>query len=102
MHSSNDAVVTDLISKALSHHQAGQLDHADALYREILKINPRNPDALHLLGLIHHQLGNHQLGIDLMFQAVAITPTAAMYCNLGVATEALGNMKDAAEHLKSG
>lgn len=40
-------------------HRTGDSAHAAAFYCEILKCNPINADALHLLGVIAHQRGNH-------------------------------------------
>ena len=40
----------------LEHHQAGQLREAEQIYRQVLDIDPNNPEALHLLGVIAHQV----------------------------------------------
>jgi Flp pilus assembly protein TadD len=48
------------IDQALTHHQAGRLDQAEAAYWEILTHEPENPDALHLLGVLCHQRGDHE------------------------------------------
>ena len=42
---------------AVRHHQAGHLQQAEQLYRQILAQQPGHADALHMLGLIAHQLG---------------------------------------------
>ena len=39
-------------------HQAGDLDKAERLYRDILKADGSNFDALYLLGYIHLQRGH--------------------------------------------
>lgn len=41
------------IDKAISLHQSGELDKAEALYREVLKKAPKQLDGLHLLGHVH-------------------------------------------------
>src|SRR5438045_2350285 len=51
--------VHQLMSAAVQHHQAGRLANAEAIYRQVLGRSPQNPDALHLLGLLLHQSGNH-------------------------------------------
>ena len=43
---------TTAFSAALAHHEAGRLDQAQALYRDILADDPDHAESLHLLGLI--------------------------------------------------
>ncbi|OAN54665.1 hypothetical protein A6A04_12125 [Paramagnetospirillum marisnigri] len=52
---------------------------AEDLYRQILDIDPRQPDALHLLGLVAFQTGNCHAAVDLITQAIAIKNTDAAY-----------------------
>ncbi len=47
------------IDEAIALHQAGDLDKAESIYLDVLKISPRNCDALHLLG--HIQLTRDNL-----------------------------------------
>ena len=55
-----DAKKTDAeLEHALSLHEAGDLQGAERAYTAMLARNPRNADALHLMGLIAHQHGNH-------------------------------------------
>ena len=53
---------TDTIQIALKHHQAGQFQKAESIYRQILLDNPNHPDALHLLGVLTHRLGKNIVG----------------------------------------
>ena len=57
---------------ALTHHQAGRLDQAAAIYRALLAAYPRHPDALHLLGLIENRQGRACAAVDLIRQAIAL------------------------------
>ena len=59
-----------LMREAFALHQAGSLPKAEALYRSILELQPRNHDALYLLGLIEHARGNSAQAIALVAQAV--------------------------------
>ncbi|CAK0769444.1 alpha-1, 2-mannosyltransferase/rhamnosyltransferase [Gammaproteobacteria bacterium] len=43
------------INMALQHHQAGQLEQAEALYRQILEVIPNDFAALHMLGVVCSQ-----------------------------------------------
>jgi len=84
------------LQAALAHHQAGRLNEAAALYREALKAESGNSDALHLLGVAEHQLGRHAESIELIEKAIALDPTRPDYhSNLGEAQRALGRMADA-------
>ena len=40
---------------AIGLHQRNHLDEAESIYRKILEQVPDNVDALHFLGVIHHQ-----------------------------------------------
>jgi predicted O-linked N-acetylglucosamine transferase (SPINDLY family) len=64
---------------ALSHHKAGRLEEAEALYRRVLGQLPDHTDALHLLGLLAAQAGHVEAGIELIGQAIAIAPGIAAY-----------------------
>jgi predicted O-linked N-acetylglucosamine transferase (SPINDLY family) len=62
------------LQDALQLHQQGRLGEAEARYRQILALQPRHPDALHLLGLIAMSAGHFDTGIDLMQRSVAANP----------------------------
>ncbi len=78
------------IQEAIELHQLGQLGHAEVIYRQLLKFNPQNADALHLLGVIAHQTGHNEASVDLIDQAVVINPRDAnYYFNRGNALQGL-------------
>ena len=69
---------------ALQHHQAGRLDEAERLFRQVLAVNPRHADSLHLLGVIAYQTGRHDLAVDMIRKAIAINPReASLQSNMG-------------------
>jgi tetratricopeptide (TPR) repeat protein len=71
--------------RALQYHQRGDFPRAEALYREILLHEAQHADALHGLGVLVSQLGNHALAAEIMQQAVAYQPEAASFHNdLGI------------------
>lgn len=70
-----------MLQKALELHQAGKTDEAEPLYRQILKVDPRHPDALHLLGIIHHHRSEFDKAHELISQAVKLNPNYAPYLN---------------------
>jgi predicted O-linked N-acetylglucosamine transferase (SPINDLY family) len=59
--------------------KAGRFDEAENVYRQLLAQDPNFPDALHLLGVLLFQRGQHQPAIDLVRRAIAIYPNGAMY-----------------------
>ena len=69
------------LQQACFHHQAGRLEHAKAIYHQILEIEPENPDALHLLGVISHQNYNYNNGIKLITRAIEIDPNQSSFFN---------------------
>jgi tetratricopeptide (TPR) repeat protein len=46
--------IQKLLQEAVAHHQAGRLAAAEALYAKVIKADPRNVDALHLMGVAAH------------------------------------------------
>ena len=91
------ASITSKIQDAVALHQQGQLGLAEALYREIVRVEPDNAEALHLLGVIAHQTGNHQDAVDLISRAIATRPNAASYySNRGIALQELKQLEAAA------
>jgi tetratricopeptide (TPR) repeat protein len=81
---------------AIQLHVSGRLDEAARIYRAILATNPEHADALHLLGVIAYQKGNHAQACDLIGQAIALQPgVASYYSNLGEVHRATGQLERA-------
>ena len=84
------------IDLAVQHHNAGRLPEAESICQQILKSDPNQPVALHLLGVIAHQVGKHDIAVDLITMALAIKPDFAdAYSNLGNALQGLGKLDEA-------
>ncbi|MGQ9368352.1 tetratricopeptide repeat protein [Azospirillum sp. ST 5-10] len=85
------------MSLALEHHLAGRLAEAEILYGRILDAEPRQPDALHLLGVLAGQTGRPDRAAALIGEAMALRPDTADYpSNLGNALAAAGRPAPAA------
>ena len=69
----SDAPISRL-QNAIDHHTAGQLAHAEAIYRELLATNPDDADALCLCGVLAQQRGQHEAALALMRRAWALQP----------------------------
>ena len=81
---------------AVRHHNAGDLAKAEGIYQQVLQADPNQPIALHLLGVIAHQVGNHDTAVDLINKAIAINPDyAEAHNNLGNALQVLGRLDEA-------
>ena len=86
----------NMLERALEHHQQGRLAEAEALYSNILREDPNNPDALHFLGLLAHQVGKHEDAVALIENAHrAARPHPFSLNNLGMAYGALERFEEA-------
>ena len=80
-----------LFNAALEHHQVGRRREAEALYRQVLAIQPRDADSLHLLGVLAYDSGRFADALDLIGKAIAVDSSVSSYhCNLGNTRRALG------------
>jgi predicted TPR repeat methyltransferase len=80
-----------LLQQAVQLHQQGRLDDAQQLYRQVLGIDARQFDALHLLGVIARQRGQAREAAELIEAALQVDATQARaHCNLGAALQDLG------------
>jgi tetratricopeptide (TPR) repeat protein len=88
---------SETFAQAIEHHQAGRLQAAERIYRQILAAEPQHADAWHLLGLIAHQVGKQQFAVEYIAYAIRLSPSvAAFHNNLGVSYQALGRLDEAA------
>lgn len=65
---------SDMIRRAATLHQQGQLAAAQTLYEKALASEPRNADALNLLGVLFAQKGDPAKAVELMTRAVGLDP----------------------------
>lgn len=87
------ATLDEALALAVDHHAAGRLPEAEALYRRIVDAVPGQPDALHLLGVLHGQTGRAEAGIPLISAALAARPdTPECHANLGGLLRATGRL----------
>ncbi len=59
---------------AIELHQQQRLEEAEKIYRSVLDLQPENPDALHYLGVLQHQIGQSEQAIISIKRALAIVP----------------------------
>ncbi len=79
----------------------GDSQAASRLLREVLQVDPRNPDALHLLGLAALENGDNKEAARLIKRAIKANPAVDFYHeNLGKALFESGHYRDAIAALK--
>ena len=81
------------LDHALRLHGEGRLDEARQAYLDILAVQPEAADAMHYLGILEHQCGHSDVGLDLLGRALEIAPPQADRLN------DLGNVLSEVERL---
>jgi protein O-GlcNAc transferase len=87
--------IARMLNAALQHHQAGRLGEARTLYQRILEARPKHADALHFLGLLTCQLEQHDAGIALIRESIAVHPSPIYHNNFGNALRESGQLVNA-------
>jgi tetratricopeptide (TPR) repeat protein len=93
----------ETINSAFVHHQNGDLDSAEAMYRLVLGEDRDNINALHLLGVLMHHRGAALEAVAHLQDAIAVLERrgdavadhAAIYNSFGNALKATGRGEDA-------
>jgi tetratricopeptide (TPR) repeat protein len=84
-----------LMQSAMTHHRDGQLQEAYNHYMDVIKIEPRNFDALHLAGVILVQVGQYEPALELFNKAIGNRPKdAEAHYNKANALFSLGRFKE--------
>jgi tetratricopeptide (TPR) repeat protein/SAM-dependent methyltransferase len=93
---SQSSSLPGLLQQGFSHHQAGRLREAEAIYRQLLAENPAHADGWHLLGMAVGQLGQSDSAAQYIARAIELQPQVAFYhYNLGNALKGAGRLEDA-------
>jgi predicted O-linked N-acetylglucosamine transferase (SPINDLY family) len=84
------ATIAGLLQHAVELHQQGEISRAGAIYSKVIELDPVQPDALQLLGVVLTQSGDAERGAELISRSLAINPAQpAAHANLGHAQLAL-------------
>jgi tetratricopeptide (TPR) repeat protein len=90
------ATIPEALAIALEHHQAGRLQAAEQIYRRILDVEPGHAEAIHLLGVLAHQVGRNDVAIEYIDRAIRLNgEQPAFHYNLGEAHLALHRTAEA-------
>ncbi|MEW6002783.1 MAG: tetratricopeptide repeat protein [Nitrospirota bacterium] len=84
------------LQAALEQHQAGNLDEAEPIYREILQREPGNADVLHFLGILLFQKKDFDAAVDSIKKSIEINPgNENAYYNLAGILQDIGELDEA-------
>ncbi|AUN32120.1 tetratricopeptide repeat protein [Niveispirillum cyanobacteriorum] len=76
--------IGQLLQAGLAAQKAGRAVQAEQAYRQVLTIDPRNPDAWQLLGLLAKNAGRPDLAVDYMRRSLDANPRQpGVWSNLG-------------------
>jgi len=90
------ADIATALRRAATAHSHGRLDEAEPLYRTVLTAEPKQFDALHMLGILMAQRGQFEEGLDLLERAMKSNPRAGdAQCNLARIQWSLGRREEA-------
>ena len=90
-----------LMGQANQQHRLGNLKSAKSGYASILKLDPDNPEALHLLGCVYDDMGSTDQGIKMLIRAVKVNAKAPSYFyNLANMEFKRGSHQDAICHYR--
>lgn len=88
--------LAETLQVAFQHYQNQELEQAERIYREVLSVDPRNFDALHLLGLLAYRTGRYDDAIERLRGAVEVNAAHPVaHTNLGAAFRAAGRRNEA-------
>ncbi|WP_298370080.1 tetratricopeptide repeat protein [Azospirillum sp.] len=95
------ATLLDALDAAVNHHMAGRTDAAERHYRLILGVEPTQPDALHLLGVLRAQTGAPVLAVAAITWSLRVRPAAVQpWAHLGAALRATERLDEAEAALR--
>ncbi|MEN6331055.1 MAG: tetratricopeptide repeat protein [Smithella sp.] len=95
--------IEKVLQQAIAQQKAGQLKDAERLYRAVLEVQPRNPDANHNLGGLAVDAGKPDAALPFLKTAVEVNPRQEQYWLSYIeALLAAGKVQDAQSVLQQG
>ncbi|RKZ50632.1 MAG: hypothetical protein DRR00_14625 [Candidatus Parabeggiatoa sp. nov. 3] len=79
------------VQMALQSYNAGHLQQAESICRQILQAEPNNSEMLHLLGVIAIRVENYEVALELISKAIRFNPAVSHFYN------SLGNVLNCQE-----
>jgi len=87
-----DQPVVILLQQGIALYRQGDMAGAEDVFTRVLLDDPGNPHALHLLGLIVHKRGDHEMAETLLTRALTLHPHSRVASNLGVLQQQQGRL----------
>ena len=88
--------IEKLIANGLEYQNAGKIDVAKKYYYKALKASPKEPNAVHFLGVAYHQLEDNEQAEKYLKDAVELKPKDSQaYNHYGCALLALNKLTEA-------
>lgn len=95
------ATISEAFAIAIQHHEAGRLNAAEQIYRQILQADPTQPEAYHRLGLIAYQVGQPAAAAEYIERAIRMHGNApAFYRSLAAALISMHRLPEATDCLR--
>jgi tetratricopeptide (TPR) repeat protein len=79
---------------------SGHLREAIGIYKKLIDDFPEEQAFRQYAGIAHSYLGEYELAVSYLKQALSIQPTPVGYFNLAVAYEKSGHLEDAAQYFR--
>lgn len=89
------------LQAAWNFYRFGQISDAEDICHEVLQSDPRQPEALHLLGTLFLHHGKAKEAVELFSLAIKLNPrNPESFSNLGLAYHEQGQLAEAIKHYK--
>ena len=76
--------ITAAVETAKNHYQAGRLQQAEDIFKQVLEVESNNVGALYYLGMIAYQANKNEMALRMFKKAIAIKPEEPFfYVDLG-------------------
>jgi predicted TPR repeat methyltransferase len=97
-----ELTVDEALELGIQCQQQEAFEAADLIFREIRRVHPGNPRAIHFAGVLAHQRGNSADGAALIRESLALAPERAdWHNNLAIVLQESGHLDEAIEAYRS-
>lgn len=97
-HLPRQVTAAEAIQIGVRQFRAGRFAEAEDACNKVLQLDPNNPRAIHLLGVIAHQTGRNTLAVNLLKRAIALKGDVPdFHNNLGNILAKLGRFEESVE-----